>query len=117
MAATASTHPSPAIGRSALSRFDFLLARRIISYAGWRMNKAEKVKLRLLAGQGYHNFAFSDLQLLLKSLGFRLDRQEGSHQAWRHSIIPQAVNIQSVHGQCKPYQLRQIRDIIKEHNL
>jgi predicted RNA binding protein YcfA (HicA-like mRNA interferase family) len=81
------------------------------------VNKADKLKARLLAGQGYHNFAFSDLQLLLKSMGFWLDRQEGSHQAWRHSTIASVVHIQSIHGQSKPYQLRQIRDIIKENNL
>jgi len=81
------------------------------------VNRADKLKAKLLAGQGYHNFPFSDLQLILKSLGFWLDRQEGSHEAWRHSTVPQAVNIQSAHGQCKPYQLRQVRAMIKEYNL
>jgi len=84
------------------------------------VSKADKLKVRLLAGQGYHNFAFSDLQLLLKSLGFWMDRQEGSHQAWRHSTQSAVIHIQSIHGQSKPYQLRQlrqIRDIIRENNL
>ena len=83
------------------------------------MHKAEKLKAKLLARQGYHNFSFSDLGELLASLGFVLDRHDGtSHQVWKHPAIPAAfVNVQSVHGKSKPYQLRQIRDIVREHNL
>ncbi len=81
------------------------------------MNKAEKLKIKLLAGQGYHNFSFGDLGALLAGLGFTLDRQEGSHQVWQHPNVQKSVNVQSVHGKAKPYQLRQIRDLVREHKL
>ena len=81
------------------------------------MNKVEKLKTRLLAGQGYHNFAFADLVLLLGSLGFVHDRTRGSHRWFKHPRIPEPVNLQPVGRQCKPYQLRQVRDIIEEHQL
>ena len=81
------------------------------------MNKADKLKAKLLANQGYHNFAFHDLVTLLKALGFVHDRTRGSHQWYKHPQIPEPVNIQSFGGQAKPYQLRQVRDIIEEHQL
>lgn len=81
------------------------------------MNKAAKLKVKLLAGRGYHNFSFAELGTLLVGLGFTLDRQEGSHQVWQHQAVKKSVNVQSVHGKAKPYQLRQIRDIVREHNL
>jgi predicted RNA binding protein YcfA (HicA-like mRNA interferase family) len=80
------------------------------------MNKAEKLKAKLLAGQGYHNFSFDDLVMLLESLGFTM-RQRGSHHWFTLPNIADAINIQPRNGQCKPYQLRQVRDFIKTHNL
>jgi predicted RNA binding protein YcfA (HicA-like mRNA interferase family) len=81
------------------------------------MNKADKLKAKVLSGKGYHNFSFSDLAVLLAGLGFVLDRQESSHQVWKHPAVPTLVNVQSVKGKAKPYQLRQLREIIKEHRL
>ena len=80
------------------------------------MNRAEKLKARLLAGQGYHNFSFSDLVLLLESLGFTM-RVNGSHHWFTRPGVPDAINIQPKKGPCKAYQLRQVRDLINTHNL
>ena len=80
------------------------------------MNKAEKLKAKLLAGQGYHNFSFSDLVLLLESLGFTM-RDKGSHHWFTRPDIPDAINIQPKRGQCKAYQLRQVRDLINTYQL
>lgn len=81
------------------------------------MNKAEKLKVKVLADQGYHNFAFADAVLLLEHLGFVHDRTKGSHHWFKHPRIPEPVNLQPVNGQCKAYQLRQIRAIIHDHQL
>ncbi len=54
---------------------------------------------------------------MLKGLGFRLDRQESSHQVWQHPTVDVPVNIQNFKGKAKPCQLDQIRKIIREHNL
>ena len=80
------------------------------------MDKAEKLQARLLAGRGYHNFLFSDLVFLLESLGFAM-RINGSHHWFTRPDITDAINIQPRKGQAKPYQLRQIRKLIKAHNL
>ncbi len=80
------------------------------------MNKAEKLKAKLLAGQGFHNFSFSNLVFLLESLGFVM-RINGSHHWFTRPDIPDAINVQPRKGQAKAYQLRQVRAIIKAHNL
>ena len=81
------------------------------------VNKAEKLKAKLLAGQGYHNFAFGDLVAVLELVGFAHVRTNGSHRFFTHPKIPEPVNIQPRGGKCKPYQLKQVRDIINEHHL
>lgn len=81
------------------------------------MNKAEKLKAKILAGQGFHNFAFADLLVLLSSLGFAHNRTAGSHLVFIHPKVPHPVSVQNFAGKAKPYQLRQVRDLIKEYDL
>ncbi|MBI4625118.1 MAG: type II toxin-antitoxin system HicA family toxin [Verrucomicrobia bacterium] len=54
--------------------------------------------------------------LLLESLGFTM-RVNGSHHWFTRPDIPDAINIQPKKGQCKAYQLRQVRDLINTHKL
>jgi predicted RNA binding protein YcfA (HicA-like mRNA interferase family) len=78
------------------------------------MNQAEKLKAKLLSGQGFHNFSFADAVLLLKSLGFVHSRTHGSHAFFTHAAIPTAiVNIQNAKGKAKAYQLRQIKNLVE----
>jgi hypothetical protein len=45
------------------------------------------------------------------------DVMRRSGRFFSHPSIPEPVNIQPRDGKCKPYQLKQVRDIIKEHGL
>ena len=58
-----------------------------------------------------------DLQRLLSKLGFRLDRVAGSHHIYVREGVPRPINIQPVGKDAKPYQVRQLRDIIEEFDL
>ena len=60
---------------------------------------------------------FADTQIILKKLGFTLERVTGSHHIYTHLQIDRPVNIQPVGKDAKPYQLKQIRDIIFELGL
>jgi predicted RNA binding protein YcfA (HicA-like mRNA interferase family) len=60
---------------------------------------------------------FRDLERLLTALGFRLARTSGSHRIYLHSKVPRPLSVQSVGNDAKPYQLRQLRDMIEEHGL
>jgi predicted RNA binding protein YcfA (HicA-like mRNA interferase family) len=67
--------------------------------------------------RGAANIAFRDLQRLLDKLGFRLNRVSGSHHIYVHPNVPRPMNIQSAGKDAKPYQVRQLRDIIEEFGL
>ncbi len=79
------------------------------------MTKKKKLLLKILSGS--KNISFSEVSNLLISLGFSLERIQGSHHIFYHHEIQQLVNIQNVNGQVKPYQLKQIIRIIEKFNL
>ncbi len=63
------------------------------------------------------NVAFRDLQRLLEALGFVLDRQRGDHYLYRHPAVRQRVNIQRQGAQAKPYQVRQVLELVERYGL
>ncbi len=63
------------------------------------------------------NVRFTDAQRLIEALGFELDRVRGSHHIYRHPGIGERINLQSRSGQAKPYQLRQLLDLVERHAL
>jgi predicted RNA binding protein YcfA (HicA-like mRNA interferase family) len=67
--------------------------------------------------RGRGNISFGDLQCLLNKLGFRLSRVTGSHHIYVREGVTRPVNIQPVGKDAKPYQVRQLRDIIDEFGL
>lgn len=62
---------------------------------------------------------FRDLLRLVKAIGYVLDRQKGSHQIYRHPTaagLP-IINLQEDGKDAKPYQVRQVLQVIDEHGL
>ncbi len=49
--------------------------------------------------------------------GFQLDRINGSHHIFVHPEIPELVNLQDVNGKAKPYQVKQLLQLIERYNL
>ena len=66
---------------------------------------------------GSKNIRFDDLTALVQAFGFRLSRISGSHHIFTHPGIPELVNLQDVHGQAKPYQVRQFMKLVERYNL
>ena len=64
-----------------------------------------------------YSVAFADLCRLAEGLGFELRRISGSHHIFAHPSIPQLLNLQSVHGQVKPYQVRQLIRLVERYDL
>ena len=60
---------------------------------------------------------FRDLQALLAKLGFTLRRVSGSHHIYLHPKATRPINIQPKGKDAKPYQIRQLRDMIEEFRL
>ena len=79
------------------------------------MASTKKVLNAVLARAG--TVGFRDFERLLTGLGFRLDRVTGSHHIYLHPKVTRPMNIQPIGKDAKPYQVRQLRDMIVEHGL
>ncbi len=81
------------------------------------MGKYRKLILTLLTGQSDKNIKFQDLCNLLKKLGFE-ERIKGSHHIFFKDGIDEIINIQPLNdGKAKPYQVKQIRNLILKYKL
>ena len=75
-----------------------------------------KLLTRIARGE-VANVAFDDLCALAEKLGFESRRVSGSHHIFTHPDIPQLINLQSVGGQAKPYQVRQLMRLVERYDL
>ena len=73
--------------------------------------------LRRLYEGNHANVRFRDLQALLAACGFELDRVAGSHHIYVHASVRVRLNVQEVRGQAKPYQLRQVLELLDRYDL
>jgi len=79
------------------------------------MAKPKKILAKVLAGS--KNIAFRDFVVLVESFGFRLSRVSGSHHIYVHENVKELVNLQNVKGQVKPYQVKQVMELVERYNL
>jgi predicted RNA binding protein YcfA (HicA-like mRNA interferase family) len=70
---------------------------------------------KVLSGRG--NLSFRELEVLLRRLGFSLDRVRGSHRIYSHPKLVRPFPVQPAGGDAKRYQVRELRDIIVRHRL
>lgn len=75
-----------------------------------------KLLVRLARGE-LANVSFGDASRLLEGLGFELRRVSGGHHVFAHPDIAELINLQSVGGQAKPYQLRQLMRLVERYDL
>lgn len=80
------------------------------------MSKHEKVLEKILGGRSDANIAFLDLCHLLLNLGFAM-RTSGSHQMFRMAGVEEKINLQRDGNNAKPYQVKQVRNVILKHRL
>jgi hypothetical protein len=80
------------------------------------VSKWTKLIRKILDGRSDSNVAFSDLRGLLLYLGFE-ERTRGSHHVFRRAGIDEKLNLQRDDGKAKPYQVRQVRQVILKYRL
>lgn len=80
------------------------------------MGKFDKILLQVLTGSSDCNVIFSDLCNLLKQLEFDL-RIRGSHHIFSRPDVAEILNVQDKQGKAKPYQVKQVRDVILKYKL
>ena len=78
------------------------------------MGKHDKLIFQILRGMSDANISFADLISLLNHFGFDM-RTKGSHHIFRKNGITERINIQKEGNKAKPYQVRQVRNIILKY--
>ena len=80
------------------------------------MSQIEKLLLSVLSGTQDTNIKFSDLQKLLLTLHFR-ERIRGDHFIYTRIGIAEKINLQPIGNKAKPYQVKQVRNIILKYQI
>ena len=80
------------------------------------MSRRQKILTKILSGLSDKNIGFEDVRNLLLNLGFE-ERIKGSHYIFTQDKVEEILNIQSKLGKAKPYQVKQIRNILIKYKL
>ena len=80
------------------------------------MATVEKLMQSIMSGTQDRNIKFSDLQKILDVLGFQC-RIKGDHFIYWKDGIDEIINIQPDGNKAKPYQVKQVRNIILKYGL
>lgn len=81
------------------------------------MSKIEKLILKVLRGASDNNIDFNDLIRLLSFLHFN-KKIKGSHHIFWKENVEEIINLQpKKDGKAKPYQVKQVRNIILKYKL
>ena len=80
------------------------------------MGSRRKLYDRIVAGRSDANIPFRQVRNMLLYLGF-LERIRGSHHVFYKEGIKEIITLQDVGGKCKPYQVKQMRAVLKKYNL
>jgi len=73
--------------------------------------------LRRLANGHLRNVRFDEFISLVIAFGFKLERTKGSHQLYVHPYAEDALILQPMDGEAKPYQIRQFLELIDKYSL
>jgi hypothetical protein len=80
------------------------------------MGRHDKLLLKILRGTSDATIPFTGLCALLHSLGFE-ERTRGSHHIFTREGVPEILNLQPKGSMAKPYQVKQVRNVIVSHKL
>ena len=81
------------------------------------MSRVKKAVAKILEGRSDANFDFHDLCHVLERAGFARREGKGSHAIFSKDGVEEIVNIQPKGGKAKPYQVKQVRELILKYQL
>lgn len=80
------------------------------------MGRLEKLYEHILLRRSDVNVPFETLCAMLKRLGFD-ERIKGDHHIFTKNGVEEILNLQPKDGKGKPYQVKQVRDVILKYNI
>ncbi|MYC35096.1 MAG: type II toxin-antitoxin system HicA family toxin [Chloroflexi bacterium] len=80
------------------------------------MGRYGLLRRQIVDGRSDANIRFDELRGLLMKLGF-IERTRGSHHIFRKEGVAEGLNLQRDGNHAKPYQVRQVRQILQRYHL
>ena len=80
------------------------------------MSRQEKLLAKILRGTSDADISFSGIRQLLKVFGFD-ERVRGDHHIFTKDGVREILNLQPKGPKAKPYQVKQVRNIILQYKL
>jgi predicted RNA binding protein YcfA (HicA-like mRNA interferase family) len=80
------------------------------------VSRTEKLLNQILRGNADANIPFTGMVRILKQLGFE-ERIRGSHHIFSREGVAEILNLQAKGSKCKPYQVKQVRNVIIAYHL
>ena len=80
------------------------------------MTQREKQLERILRGASDADIPFDEMRHMLMQLGFQ-ERIRGSHHIFSKDGVEEILNIQPIGSNAKPYQVKQVRNVILKYKL
>ena len=80
------------------------------------MSQYEKLYKAILLRRSDANVRFSELCQLMIRLGFR-ERIKGDHHIFTKDGVEEILNLQPKGSKAKPYQVKQVRNVILRYSL
>ena len=80
------------------------------------MSKPAKLLEKILLGAADANIPFDGLCQLLQRLGFQM-RVRGGHHIFYSARVEEILNLQPRGANAKPYQVKQVRNLILKYKL
>lgn len=76
----------------------------------------QKVYNDVMSGKSDNNIRFTDFRNLILSFGFR-ERIKGDHYIYKNDDMIERIVIQPKGSKAKPYQVKQVRKLLKKYEL
>jgi hypothetical protein len=80
------------------------------------LTRRDKILSRILRGNADADIRFTELINLLENLGFQM-RIKGDHHILTKSGVDEILNLQPRSGKAKPYQVKQVRNVLTTYGL
>jgi hypothetical protein len=80
------------------------------------MGQYEKLLIKVISGTADANIPFAAMCQMLIRLGF-MERTKGGHHIFARDGVAEIINLQPKGTKAKPYQVKQVRNIILKYRL
>ena len=79
--------------------------------------QSREAAAKILSGRLDQSFSFDELCYVIERAGFQQRPGKGSHRIYYKEGVVEIVNVQPRDGKAKPYQVKQVRELLLKYNI